>query len=308
MNRDGMLLLSGVTVPVITPMAADGHVDPDGAYALFAALAGAGVRKLLLLGSNGEGPLVPDADLTASLGFLVRAWRDAAGQGSVVTVNVTAPGTLQARGRADVAAEAGADAVVLSPPLYFRHSDREIVSHYAAFDRFGLPVIVYNTPRYANPLNIETAREVLGMPHVAGVKDSSADPAVLRQLVDIAAQNPGVAVSQGAETRLVEGLAAGAHGIVPGVGNVAPALCLELHSSWQAGDRDAADAAQRVVTDLTKMHEIHRGVATVKQLLAIAGLATPYVTPPLLPCDEGERDELRRFAGRFEGILLRGVA
>jgi 4-hydroxy-tetrahydrodipicolinate synthase len=169
-------------------------------------------------------------------------------------------------------------------------------------------VIVYNTPRYANPLNIETAREVLGMTHVVGVKDSSADPAVLRQLVAIAAELPGVAVSQGAETQLVDGLAAGAHGIVPGVGNVAPAVCLDLFASWEAGDREAADAAQRVVTDLTTMHQIHRGVAAVKQLLAIAGLAAPSVTPPLLPCDEVEQAEFRRFAERYENVLLRGAA
>ncbi|MGI5289156.1 dihydrodipicolinate synthase family protein [Nonomuraea polychroma] len=50
------------------------------------------------------------------------------------------------------AGAAGADALVVSPPTYVRHREDEVVAHYAAMARYGLPVIAYNAPRYATPL------------------------------------------------------------------------------------------------------------------------------------------------------------
>ncbi|TDE09061.1 dihydrodipicolinate synthase family protein [Jiangella asiatica] len=83
----------------------------------------------------------------------------------------------------------------------------------AAFAEQPTPVVAYNMPRYSNPLTPELFDEVLAMPHVVGVKDSSGDLALFGHVVAAARRRPGVGVSQGSETQLVAGLEGGADGI-----------------------------------------------------------------------------------------------
>jgi 4-hydroxy-tetrahydrodipicolinate synthase len=211
---------------------------------------------------------------------------------------VTAPGTAEAlqRGRAVDAAEP--DAIVASPASYFHHRDDEVVAHYVALADLGRPVVVYNSPKYSTPLTIASATEVLGLPHVVGIKDSSSDPALLRELIKIAADTsePGgrtVGVGQGNETQALAALYDGADGIVPGVANLAPAAAQRLIAAFRAGDDETAATAQALLTRLTGIHAVRPGVPTVKAILADRGLTGTALMPPLISCTDAERAALR---------------
>lgn len=300
--RAGTDLLAGVTVPLVTPMDRDGTPSAPTATALLDALHRAGVRRLMLLGSNGEGPLVPTRALAPFVEGVTAHWR-ALGEG-VVTVNVTAAGTADALDRAAIAAAAGADALVLSPPIYFHHRAGEIVDHYAALAGTGLPVIAYNAPRYSNPVTEAVLDGLLALDHVVGVKDSSGDLDWLRHLTGRAASRPGFAVSQGAETQLAAALDLGAHGVTPGVANLAPGPALALCAAHAAGDRDAVALAQERITALTGLHGIRPGTPAVKEILARRSLCTPHVAAPLRRCTPDEGDRLQDFLSPHEDQLL----
>lgn len=304
--RTGTELLSGVTVPLVTPMDPGGQPSAAASLALLEAMHAAGVRRLMLLGSNGEGPLIPTAAFAPFVADVVAHWRSLSESG-VVTVNVTAPGTLDAVGRATIAADAGADALVMSPPIYFHHRDVEIVDHYAVLAGSGLPVIAYNAPRYSNPITDAVLDGLLELEHVVGIKDSSGDLAFLTQLVARGRRRPGFAVSQGAETKLAAALDAGADGITPGIANIAPGLSLQLAGAHAAGQRDQAQRLQARITELTKIHTIRPGTPTVKEILAQRSLCPPHVAPPLRRCDEAERHALHEFITPHEDQLLRPV-
>ncbi|TDE14244.1 dihydrodipicolinate synthase family protein [Jiangella asiatica] len=300
---DGTALLGGVTVPLVTPMDATGRPAAEQARDLLGALAGAGVENLMLLGSNGEGPLLPTSVLGPFLEGVIEDWRSLT-HGGVVTVNVTAPGTLDALDRAAIAASAGADALVMSPPIYFHHRDDEIVDHYAALAVTGLPVIAYNAPRYSIPITATVLDGLLELDHVVGIKDSSGDLEFLGHLVDRAQSCSGFAVSQGAETQLAAALDMGADGITPGVANLAPGLSLRLIAAHEAGDRDEVQRLQDQITALTKLHAIRPGTPAVKEILAQRSLCPPYVAPPLRRCTRAESADLRRFMSPHETQLL----
>jgi 4-hydroxy-tetrahydrodipicolinate synthase len=264
----------------------------------------------MLLGSNGEGPLVPASGVGPFVAGVIRRWRElgrASASGAddgLVTVNVTAAGTLDVLERAEAAAAAGADALVLSPPIYFHHRPDEIVAHYAAVADVGLPVIAYNAPRYSNPITPGLADALADLDLVVGIKDSSGDLTLLEHLVGIADRRPGFAVGQGAETQLAAGLGLGAHGIVPGVANIAPRPALALMAAHDAGDTAEADRLQQVLTDLTALHRVRPGTPAIKAALARRGLCPPHVAPPLLACDPAERDALHTFLAPFEEYLV----
>ncbi|WP_369372879.1 dihydrodipicolinate synthase family protein [Promicromonospora sp. Populi] len=302
--RAGTTLLTGVTVPLVTPMDPGGRPSAEHATRLLDALYAHGARTLMLLGSNGEGPLVPASDIGSFAAGVIARWREL-GTGSVtVTVNVTAAGTLDVLDRADAAAAAGADALVLSPPIYFHHRADEIVSHYAALAYVGLPVVAYNAPRYSNPITPGIADALADLEHVVGIKDSSGDLTLLEHLVGISARRPGFAVAQGAETQLAAALDLGAHGIVPGVGNIAPGLALALVAAHRAGDTAEVVRLQQVLTDLTGLHRVRPGTPSIKAVLARRGLCPPHVAPPLLACDPAEQEALRAFVVPFEEHLV----
>ncbi|ACQ81687.1 dihydrodipicolinate synthetase [Beutenbergia cavernae DSM 12333] len=291
---DGTRLLGGVTVPLVTPMDPGGRPSAEASGDLLVALADVGVQKLMLLGSNGEGPLLPTSTIAPFVDGAVDRWRSSVADG-VVTVNVTAAGTLEALERAEIAASAGADALVMSPPIYFHHRADEIVAHYAALGAVGLPVIAYNAPRYSNPLTREILEALLDLEHVVGLKDSSGDLELFADAVAIGHRRPGFAVSQGAETQLAAGLAAGADGVVPGVANIAPRVSLELVAAHAAGDAAAVDRLQDVTTALTALHAIRRGTPGVKAVLSVLGLCPPHVAPPLLASVPAESEAFQQF-------------
>lgn len=277
-------LLDGVVVPLVTPMSAPGVPSAEAAEPLLGAMAAVGVRRLMLLGSNGEGPLIPFDQAGEFVAGVVKRWRELV-PGGTILVNVTAPGTAEAGRRADDAVVAGADALVSSPPTFFRHRDDEVVTHYEALAAYGLPVVAYNSPR-STPLTPSTVEALAGMTHLVGVKDSSADPELLRCLL----AHSGLQVSQGDEQGLADALRAGAHGITPGIANLAPGLALDMVA---ACNETALDELQQVATELTRIHRVRPGVPAVKALLSARGLCPPHCAPPLATCTP---DELRGLA------------
>jgi len=281
-----MNLLSGVTVPLVTPMSAPGV--PTESDTLLQSLADGGARGLMLLGTNGEGPLLSVSALGAFASWAAARWRDLTG--GPVLCTVTAAGTAEVLERVAAVAPARPDALVLSPPTYFRHRPDEIVAHFAALS--DQPVVVYNVPSYANPLSEDLIDELLAMPHIVGVKDSSGDLKTLSHIVKAARRRPDVSVSQGSETQALEGLRLGADGILPGLANIAPGVAAELFAAHQAGRDADAEAAQQVLDRLFTLHSVRRGVPAVKAILHDRGLCPPHVALPLLPCTDAERRDL----------------
>ncbi|NBE97746.1 dihydrodipicolinate synthase family protein [Nonomuraea sp. KC401] len=298
--------VSGVIVPAVTPIGESGRPDLAAGLRYFDALAAAGITKIMLLGTNGEGPLHPTAEIGAFLTEAVGRWRRLVPDGAVV-VNVSAAGTRESLRRAELAAEAGCDAVALSPPCYFHHDERDIVEHYRAARAAAVPVIAYHIPRYAPPFSAGSIAAVADMEHVTGVKDSSGDADVLRRWLDVKRHRPDFGVSQGAEGAMLDALAAGADGITPGIANLSPRLALELVDAHHAGDQERAALAQKQVVRLLGVHRVRPGVPVVKAALAMRGLCRPTVAAPLRTLDDGELTALREFLREFEPELIAGA-
>lgn len=296
--------LAGVTAPVVTVLGADGRPNGEAARPLLAALADAGVDALLLLGSNGEGALLP-ADLTADyLPKVTAIWRELRPEGAV-TINVSAPGTTEMLRRAELALRAGPDALLVTPPSYFRHRADEIDMHLRSIEQFGHPWAIYNVPKYACELTPEVLEGLLDAPHLIGLKDSSGDPVVLEAFLRVLAGRDDLVVSQGDERNLLGGLQAGARGIVPGLANLVPALVVALFRDFLAGDLAAASVAQERATELTAIHGIRPGVPTVKAVLHDRGvLAHPRCAPPLAAVTPAQLNEIRAFLAPYEAWLV----
>ena len=283
-------LLGGVVVPAVTVLDANERPDPDAAHPLLVHLAGAGIKKLMLFGSNGEGALLDPAAAAIYAREVTAMWRQLAGPAAMVFTAAFAAGTGQLLAIIEAYVKAcDPDAVIGTAPLYFKHDPRAIAGHIAALRQLGKPVIAYNVPKYTgNPFTLDTIR-MLAEYGVAGLKDSSGERELVLEAVRLGAQaDGGFAVSQGIEGEMAWALANGAAGITPGYSSFAPRLAQRLFEAGQGGQVELAEELQETAQALMKIHSFRPGVPAMKAALSTLGLSTTHVSAPLRAYDSDE--------------------
>ncbi len=236
--------IHGIIPPVISPLTDEGRFDPAAARRVCAEMIECGVNGLFLFGSSGEGPNIPRSDRVAGIAAAVEA-----SQGRVpVLVGVLEPSTRNAIEAGQEARDAGADALVVCAPYYFRYAMGEIETHVRMVrERVDLPVMLYDIPVTTGvKLPISTVLSLAADDTIIGVKDSSGDETNMRRLLT---QRPeGLRVLTGAELLVDTSLLAGADGSVPGLANVCPRFFTRLYQAWLDDDGPAvADLAARIV-------------------------------------------------------------
>ena len=128
---------------MVTPFAAGGELDVDGAQRLAAHLVDAGNDGLVVNGTTGEAPTTSDREKAD----LVRAVVRALGGRALVVAGAGSNDTRHAVAMARHAAEAGADGLLAVTPYYSRPSQDGVVAHLTAVaDAGDLPVMLYDVP------------------------------------------------------------------------------------------------------------------------------------------------------------------
>lgn len=246
------LQLGGVIPPMITPLTANGAIDTDSIVRLVEALIGGGVSGIFVLGSSGEGPWLTAAEREQVIATTARA---VAGRVPVLAgvIEPSAGRTAEAIRQAEAA---GADAVVVASPYYFDVDAAAQIAHVEAAARASrLPLVLYNIPGMThNPIAPDTVRQMLGIDTLVALKDSAGDMEIFTQFLALRAEKPTLRVFQGAERLAAPALLAGADGLVPGLGNLAPRLFVRMFAAARAGDADAAMALQADAEALWAVH------------------------------------------------------
>jgi len=286
---------AGLVPPVPTPLR-DGRVDGGAFVRIADHLVGGGIDAAFILGSTGELPSLPQRLRADTLAAAAVAFRGRC----PLLVGVGDTCLDETRRLADLAAAAGAAAVVLSVPSYYELGEGEVRDY---LDRIlpvlPLPVLLYNMPWLTgHSLSANTLRHALGFPSLAGFKDSSGDLAYFGALVRLAAVRPELAVLVGSDYDFLAALRLGAHGCVAGGCNLYPDSFRRLLDAHRAGQ---AEAAERLQADIAALGRSIFGITgqpssvfpSIKGGLAALGLCSSEMLPPLRACTEVQIDELR---------------
>ena len=283
--------LSGIYPPIATPFA-DDEIDYTGLRRNVGRWMATGLRGLLALGSNGEAAFL-DEDESERIVATVRA--------DVPRDRVLLAGAGRQSTRATIAAVkraagAGADAVLVLTPFYFkaRMTHEALVDHYRAVaDASPVPVLLYNfTSVTGLNMSLETVAALSAHPNIIGMKDSNGDVA---QAAGIVARVPAdFTLLVGSAGTLHPSLLAGAAGAIVAVANVVPDVCVRLFELARAGRHDEARRLQERLTPLALAVTREFGVAGLKAAMEIAGYVGGPVRLPLRPVGTDEREELRR--------------
>jgi len=137
-----MIELEGIFVVTLSPFK-DGQVDEPAARHMVDHFVDAGVQGLVVLGSNGENPYLTEDEKRKLIDVTLDQTR-----GRVpVIVGTGCTGTDSTVALTSHAREAGADAVLVALPLYFRLGFDDVKRHFSrVVSEGGLPVLYYNFP------------------------------------------------------------------------------------------------------------------------------------------------------------------
>jgi 4-hydroxy-2-oxoglutarate aldolase len=272
--------LGGVFPPVVTPFR-DGEIDLPAARQNARRWMATGLAGLVALGTNGESAYVDDDESEA----LVAALREEVPRARVLVAGTgrdSTRATIEATRRA---ARAGADAVLVRTPAFFKSqmTGDVLVQHYSAVaDASPVPVLLYNFPAvFGVDLAAPTIEKLARHPNVIGVKESGADVAKIAE--NVARTPPGFAVFCGAAPVFYPALAVGATGGILALACVVPELCVELYELARAGRHADARELQRRLTPLARAVTTAHGVPGLKAALDLVGYVGGAPRAPLAP-------------------------
>jgi len=272
-------MLRGALAAALTPLKDAGEALDEAAFAPYVDfLVAGGVDGLLVLGTTGEGFLLPVEQRLRAAQLFVEA---AAGRVQVA-VHCGAQSTWDTVELAVHAADVGADAVAVMAPPYFPLDDAELLAHFAATARACAPTPFYvyefaARSGYAVPVPLlEQLRAAA--PNFRGLKVSDTPwdrfaPYLLE----------GLDVFVGPEALIPQGVAAGAAGAVSALASAFPELVV-------AALRDPAGADLGPVRAALERFPLQ---AAAKLVVAKRGVPMrPDVRRPLRTLTEPEQEEL----------------
>ena len=245
------------------------------------------IQGISLLGSTGEFIHYSNSERMRMMGLAPKRSR------VPVLINVSHSNLDGSVELAQAAAASGAAGLLLMPPVFFRYTDDDVRMFYRRFAReaeVDVPVLLYNIPRFGNPVSTEVALELLRDGIVQGIKDASGDRTCVDRLAEFRTQHPFTLMS-GADELLGD---CSGDGVISGVACAVPELVLAV----QRGSAVAADRLRELM-DRVKPMPFPVGI---REATAQRGLK---IGPHAAPVDERVLGEFRDW---FKGWLPQVLA
>lgn len=295
--------IGGIWPASLTPFDRDGAIDEAALRAHLRHLAGTpGVRALVVNGHAGETSSLDRAERKR----VVQVAREVAGDAVGVVAGIVAEDPRTACDLARDAKEAGADAILLFPPLLFAGGAEvrpEMVLRFfhAVAEAAALPIVLFQLSRpsglgYTPELLARLLREV---PSIIAVKEGSDLVASYEDNLEVLrACGRKVSMLTSNNSWLLASLSLGGNGILSGIGSVASGILAEMHEAMARGDLAAARRANDRLRPLVRVFyrrpalDMHNRMKTALNLMGL--MPNPAPRAPLLPIEAGEREEIRR--------------
>lgn len=150
----------------------------------------------------------------------------------IVVAGVHGVGWHQAQQWTELAAQDGADGVLLLPPTLYRANRAEVIEHYAHVNEVGVPIMAYNNPIDTKvDLTPDLVAELAELENVVAIKEFSTDIRRVMAIQEVC----DIDVVAGADDLLFESLVAGAVGWFAGYPNAFPKEAVEIYTLVQEG-------------------------------------------------------------------------
>lgn len=286
----------GLSVALATPFRSDRTVDYDAMVAHAGWCLERGCGSVTLFGTTGEGPSLSARERADAYS----AFRASGIGARKLVAAVIANAAGDATGQIVAAYGAGARAVLLAPPSYFKGvtvegAIRWLAEVIGALGNDARDIILYNIPSLTG---ITLTSEIVSAlrsefgPAIAGVKDSGCNWAMTQSLVEA---HGDIDILVGDERDLARAVRSGAAGSICGLANAFPEIMAEV----------ARGRESRYITELVNLIDgTGRVIPSLKALIAetTGNQAWSAVRPPLARLDADTRTKLIKQMKGLKGM------
>ncbi len=285
---------------LVTPFQPGGALDLSAFEALVRWQVASGSSAVVVGGSTGESGALEEWELSELLACAITA----AGGRIPVIAGVGAPATHKSVRLAQLARDAGANAVLAVTPPYARPTQRGLVAHYESLAaEGGLPVILYNVPtRTGVDLLPETVAVLAGVAGIVGIKEAVTAPERMDAL--LALKRADFSVLSGDDPTALRALLAGADGVISVTANVLPGLVAELCQRVHEGQGAAAATIDAMLAPVNAALALEPNPIPAKAALAMAGRIHDVLRLPLQPLEASLRGRLQAVLATLDGARV----
>ena len=278
----------GVFPAVTTQLREDLSIDLADTQRVVDDLIRDGITGVIALGTVGENNSL---DFDEKVSVLTAIVEVVDGRVPVIT-GVSEYDTRRAVRYAQAAEKAGADGLMLLPPMVYVPKPHEMVAHFRGVaEKTGLPIMLYNNPpAYRSVIDNEVLEALRPVKNIVAVKESAPDT---RRFTDFRnAFGERYVLFAGLDDVALEGLFLGAQGWVSGLTNAFPKESVELVAAFERGDYAKALEIYRWFMPLLHLDAEHDLVQSIKLAEQVMGRGSERVLPPRYPLEGARRAEV----------------
>jgi 4-hydroxy-tetrahydrodipicolinate synthase len=295
--------LRGICAAPLLPMTPEFAIDWDSTRHYLDWIAGQSPAAIAMNMDASEGPsLFREEQLE-----VIRISRQAVAGRCPVYSGLIANSTADAKVLARELVEAGAEGLVVFPPVpIFLSKPVEIEMlvgfHQAVAESVDVPIVGFQFPVGMGPdFTAPVLEAMVGIPNFIGLKEASFDLLHTQQTIEAAGRLPRpIGVCTGSDTFILEAFIMGCDGALIGFAGTATDQLVAMQRAVAEGDYAAGYAIWDRLGPLARYcwrAPIRDYRPRMKEVLVMQGLIEhAAVRPPQLPVDDDERAELRRLA------------
>ncbi len=284
---------SGIIVPAPTPILPDESVDEKAYRTLVDFLINNGVHGIFAAGTLGESLALTRSERDRA----IRIAADQAKGRCKILAGVMDTSTRRVIENIKRIEDSGADAAVITPVFYDRHtSESEVVRLFEDVAKItDMDLILYNIPTFVvAKVTCPTVVEISKIPQVKAYKESTADFNETAKVLDALADNPDFAILEGTPVQYMGAAALGADGCVPSMASVYPKMFVEAYNATRTGDLALMKKFNHMILKAGKIYGAAKnGTAAVKYATSLLGFMDPLIIRPQDGVSEEEAKKIK---------------
>ncbi|MFM1789360.1 MAG: hypothetical protein RLZZ12_709 [Actinomycetota bacterium] len=272
---------------MVTPFKDDLSIDWEGVEKLALHLQNTGHDGIVVNGTTGEAPTTSDEEKIE----IIKTVKRATGGKLKIVAGAGNNETSHSVEQAEMAANAGADGLLVVTPYYNKPPQAGIEAHFRAMaDATDVPVMMYDIPgRTGVPIEPDTICRLAEHKNIVALKDAKGDVASTSWVI----KRSGIPVYSGDDILNLPLLSVGAVGFVSVCGHTVGARLREMLDSWFSGNSSKAlEIHQELLPVYTGTFRTQGAILT-KAALKMLGLPGGKVRLPLVEATESQVSQLR---------------
>jgi len=294
--------LKGIVTALVTPLTATSDLDESALARLVDSQVESNIHALFVLGSVGEGPMMPDRLYQRAVRFVAQHL----GGRIPLLCGVSDNSAERCLNRLQIAATAGAGYGVATLPYYgwSGQPDAGLRFFRELAERSPLPSVAYNLPKNIHwDMTEDFIHELFRIPNIAGLKDTRNEPEAMTRIAAHPDRPKSFCYMPGNSALAARLFAAGADGLVSTPSNVCPQLFVQLWNACRAQQREEVTRLSAVIKTLCGILTLPTGPGGIKCALELRGVCRRHTLSPWPEAGREEEEKIRQILDRIEAEL-----